>query len=152
MTTKAICIDAEASDIWATLASFESIREWAPNVDHAALLNELSEGLGMSRRIQQGSTVVIETVTVWDPPQCLEYRIDGLPTRIGTVTNRWEIAIHEGHCSVGLTASAGGDAKGPAKLAGRAVAVALGRINATMLNGLKAYLETGDLDQEREST
>jgi hypothetical protein len=152
MGTKAICIDAEPAEVWATLSSFESISGWAPNVDHALLLTEQRDGVGMTRRIQQGSTVVIETVTEWDPPNGFQYTIDGLPSRVGTVTNRWQVASHGDHCEVLLTATAGSDAKGPAKLVGKAVAAALGRVNATMLNGLKAHLESDDLDPTGDPT
>jgi hypothetical protein len=145
--TKAICIDADPSDIWATLASFDSIARWAPNVNHSCLLTEQDSGVGASRRIQQGNTVVIETVTVWEPPHCLEYRIDGLPPRIGNVFNRWEVGGHDGHSDVMLTARAGEGARGPAKLAAKAVGVALGRVNATMLNGLAKQFDQQENDE-----
>jgi uncharacterized protein YndB with AHSA1/START domain len=65
MTTiqRTALIDAPLEKVWVVLADFASISTWAGFVDHACLLNERTEGIGMARRIQTGRTTIVETVT-----------------------------------------------------------------------------------------
>ncbi len=89
-------IGAPPEAVWATLADFDAISEWAGNVDHSSSTTEATEGVGTARRVQAGRIVLIETVTVWEAPSTLAYTLDGLPPLARTVTNRWDLAAAAG--------------------------------------------------------
>ncbi len=85
-------ISASPDAVWATLAAFDEISQWAGKVDHSTATTEATEGVGAGRRVQAGRIVLIETVTVWDPPRSLAYTLDGLPPLAKRVVNRWDLA------------------------------------------------------------
>lgn len=89
---RAATVGAPPEAVWATLADFGAISAWAGNVDHSSTTTEATEGVGTARRVQAGRVVVLETVTVWEPPSALAYTLDGLPPLARTVTNRWDLA------------------------------------------------------------
>lgn len=126
--------------VWAVLADFDRIVEWAPDVDHAALTTEAASGEGVARRLQVGRQALIETVTTWAPPATLAYRIDGLPPIVAGVTNRWDLAPARAGTLLTLTSiiDTGGTRRG--RIASRAVGRVLGRASDGMLDGLAAHL------------
>ena len=66
---KSATIPASIDAVWAVLADFAAISQWAPNVDHSCLMSDQTEGVGMVRRIQTGRTTIVETVAGPRPPQ-----------------------------------------------------------------------------------
>ncbi|OCB39420.1 cyclase [Mycobacterium malmoense] len=86
-------IAARVGDIWETLADFGSISSWAGNVDHSCILIPGPDGggLGTVRRVQVKRDVLLERVTEFDPPRALGYDIEGLPSRLRRVANRWTL-------------------------------------------------------------
>jgi hypothetical protein len=87
-------------DVWRTLAAFGDISVWAPNVSHSRLIGDAALGDGATRRVQVGNAALIETVTRWEPPHRLAYRIEGLPAWLGRVTNEWRLSAYEDHTRV----------------------------------------------------
>ncbi|OSC43261.1 SRPBCC family protein [Mycobacterium decipiens] len=79
--------------IWDVLADFDALSSWAARVDHSCVLTHGPDGgqLGTTRRVQVGRNALVERVTEFDPPAALAYRIEGLPTRLRKVTNRWTL-------------------------------------------------------------
>ncbi len=92
--TKKITIDSSIETIWETLSDFDEISHWARNVSHSCLLSDLKQDVGTIRRIQQGSNVLTEVVTVWESPLLLAYEINGLPPIFESVTNTWTLTPH----------------------------------------------------------
>ena len=96
-------LSAPPEAVWAVLAEFDRIAEWAPNVDHSCALTDQRDGVGAVRRVQVGRPALLETVVAWEPNVRLAYRLDGLPVpaRIGAVTNEWRLEPsgggHHGH-------------------------------------------------------
>ena len=76
------------------LADFGAISAWAPSVDHSCLLEHGDDvtALGTTRRVQVGRDTVVERITENSPPGVLAYDIEGLPARLGRVSNRWGLA------------------------------------------------------------
>lgn len=133
----------DAAAIWAALADFGRIVDWAPNVSHSVLTTEQAEGIGTARRVQVGRQALIETVTIWEPERSLAYAIDGLPPLVAGVTNRWDLAADLDGTFVTLTSiiDPGDGAKG--KIGARVLTVPLGKASAGMVDGLAAFLAGG---------
>ncbi|MFF8512852.1 SRPBCC family protein [Streptomyces sp. NPDC015492] len=79
------------ADVWRTLAAFGDISSWAPNVSHSRLIDDATAGRGSTRRVQVGRISLLETVTEWEPPYRLAYRVEGLPPWLGRITNEWRL-------------------------------------------------------------
>lgn len=135
-------IAASPADVWTVLAEFDRIAEWAPNVDHSCALTEAKHGVGAARRVQVGRPALVETVTAWEPNERLAYRLDGLPERIGTVTNEWLLEPGEGNTVVTVTSTVDPGPRPPQQLIGRLVARKVAGESETMLEGLAARLES----------
>ena len=75
---KSTTIPASVDAVWAVLADFAAISQWAPNVDHSCLMSDQTEGVGMVRRIQTGRTTVVERVEHWEPGAALRVDMDNV--------------------------------------------------------------------------
>lgn len=133
-------IPASADAVWAVLADFPGISAWAPNVDHACLMSEQTEGVGMVRRIQSGRTTVVETVRVWEPGVALRYEITGLPPVIQSVTNTWSVLPHGHGTKVDLTTEIDAGPRPPQQGIAKLVGRKLGEASDQMLSGLAVHL------------
>jgi len=131
-------VAASRDEVWAALTAFDRISAWAPDVTHSSFTTEATEGVGMARRVQVGRLALIETVTTWDPPSTLAYRIDGLPPVVAGVTNRWDLALDPVGTHVSLT-SIVTPGRGR-RLGAKAVGRVLGKASDGMLDGLIAHL------------
>jgi carbon monoxide dehydrogenase subunit G len=129
-------VDAAPDEVWAVLADFDRISRWAEEVDHSSHLTEQVEGVGTARRVQVGRLVLVERVTVWDPPHTLAYDLEGLPPVVGGATNRWELRPDGAGTEVTLTSTVDPGVKP----AGRLVAPLLARRLAKVADGLVASL------------
>ena len=132
----------EASAIWAVLARFDGIVDWAPKVSHSVFTTDQHEGVGTGRRVQVGRQALIETVTIWEPERSLAYAITGLPPLVAGVTNRWDLnADVDGRTFVTMASviDPGPGAKG--KIGAQVLKVPLGQAADSMLDGLAAHLE-----------
>ncbi len=137
-------IAARAQEIWDVLADFGSISSWVDNVDHSCILFAGPDGgpLGTARRVQVKRDAVVERITEFDPPRALAYGIEGLPSRLGRVTNRWTLAASAGDSTdVTLTSTVDIGPRPPQKLAERALCRFLARRSDAMLAGLANRLE-----------
>ena len=123
--------------VWAVLARFGDLSEWGTGVSQSSLLTEVAEGVGATRRVQVGRNALRETVTTWQPPRELGYRILGLPPVVLEAGNHWLLAAEGQGTRVSLTASV--TTKG-GPLVQRVVARRLRAANARLLAGLQAHL------------
>lgn len=138
-------ITAAPDAVWATLAAFDQISRWAGKVDHSAATTEATEGVGAGRRVQAGRVVLIETVTVWDPPQALAYTLDGLPPLAKRVENRWDLAAVPGDAgatAVTLTTTIEPLGGPRGRIGQRILGRVLGKAADDLVAGLSAYDHT----------
>ncbi|OBK44442.1 SRPBCC family protein [Mycobacterium kubicae] len=100
-------IPATVQAVWNVLADFGSLSSWADNADHSCLLNHGPDGelLGSTRRVQVGSNVLVERVTECEAPTSLAYDIEGLPSRLGKLANRWTLRPADDGTVVTLTST-----------------------------------------------
>jgi hypothetical protein len=135
---------AELDAVWEVLADFAAISAWADNVEHSCLLERSDDGgpLGMSRRVQVGRNALVERIVVFEAPTTLAYDLEGLPPRLRTVRNRWELAPQgERSTLVTVTTTVGIGGRPPQQLAERVVGRMISRQSVVMLTGLAAHLE-----------
>ena len=100
-------IAAEPEAIWGVLADFGSLSAWADGVDHSCLLHHGDDvdPLGVTRRVQVGRDVFVETIVAFAPPRLLAYDISGVP-RTMSVSNRWNLRPDSaGRTTVTLTST-----------------------------------------------
>jgi hypothetical protein len=125
--------------IWDVLADFGSLSSWAKGVDHSAISNRGPDGgpLGTTRRVQLGSTTLLERITAFDPPSSLAYDITGLPKRLRRVTNRWALRPAGPSATEVTLTSTVEIGSGPlARLAERVVARIMAKQSDALLAGL----------------
>lgn len=134
-------VAAAPAAIWETLADFAGISRWAPNVDHACLMSEQDQGVGMRRRIQSGRTTVVETVTKWEPELLVRYLITGLPSVIKSVTNTWQLERSGDATAVTLTTEVDAGSRPPQQVVAKVVARKLSEASEQMLAGLQHAIE-----------
>ncbi len=140
-------IAARVGDIWETLADFGSISSWAGNVDHSCILFSEPDGgpVGTARRVQVGHNALVERITEFDPPRALGYDIDGLPSRLRRVSNRWTLEPAAGESAsttlVTLTSTVEIGPHATQKLAEQVLCRFLARQSEAMLAGLANRLE-----------
>ena len=140
-------IAARVGDIWETLADFGSISSWAGNVDHSCILFSGPDGgpVGTARRVQVGRNALVERITEFDPPRALGYDIDGLPSRLRRVSNRWTLEPAAGESAsttlVTLTSTVEIGPHATQKLAEQVLCRFLARQSEAMLAGLANRLE-----------
>lgn len=132
---------AAPAAVWAVLAEFDRIADWAPNVEHSCSLSSHSDGIGAVRRVQVGRMTLVETVTAWEPGARLAYRLDGLPARLGTISNEWYLTpAADGGANVSVTTTVDPGPRPPQQAIGRLIARKLASSSEVMLDGLAGHL------------
>ncbi len=138
-------IAASAQKIWAVLADFGALSSWADNADHSCILFRGADGgpVGTARRVQIKREALVEQITEFDPPRALSYDIEGLPTALRRVTNRWTVTPTDGESSiVTLTSTVEIGPHSPQRLAEHVLCRFLARESDSMLAGLANRLES----------
>jgi len=132
-------IAADPEAVWDVLADFGSISSWADNIDHSCILNQGSEPIGTTRRVQ---IALVETITQFDTTRALAYDVEGLPKHVRRFNNRWSLRpVAYGGTIVTLTSTVE-IGSGPIRaLAERAVCRVQVRQSDIMLAGLADRLE-----------
>lgn len=151
--TRSRTIARPRSEVWAALADFAAIGDWAPDVDHSCLLRNGDGGdsdsgdgvavaLGTERRIQTGRTTLVERVITAEDPGVLAYTIEGLPPVVRSVTNEWRLTDEGASGTVAvLTSTVDCGPRPPQQLVARLVGRRLARASDSMLAGLAHTLE-----------
>ncbi|HXO80636.1 MAG TPA: SRPBCC family protein [Mycobacterium sp.] len=135
-------IAADPQSVWDVLADFGSISSWADNIDHSCILNQRSEPLGTTRRVQIGRNALVETITEFDTARALAYDVEGLPSHVRRFNNRWSLRpVAYGGTVVTLTSTVEIGSGPVRKLAERALCRAQVRQSDIMLVGLANRLE-----------
>ena len=127
--------------VWDVLADFGALGSWAANVDHSCILEHGSDGpLGTSRRVQAGRYTLVERITEYTAPNVLSYDIEGLPRRLGRVSNSWTVGSFGEGATVTLTTTVETGSNPLAHLAERAICRIMAKQSDLMLDGLTARL------------
>ena len=137
-------IAASAQKIWEVLADFGSLSSWADNADHSCILFRGADGgpIGTARRVQIKREALVEQITEFDPPRALSYDIEGLPTALRRVTNRWTLEPAQRKSTVVTLTSTVEIGRHPLqRLAEHALCRFLARQSDSMLAGLANRLE-----------
>lgn len=143
-TRRAKTIAASPAAVWSVLADFGALSSWAPGVDHSCLLEHTAGALaaGTSRRVQVGRNTLVERITETQAPVSLSYDIEGLPRRLGRVSNRWDLRpATGGRTDVTLTSTVTAGTNPLAWIAERALCRAMARQSEKMLAGLARTCE-----------
>lgn len=139
-------IPTHLTRVWDVLADFDLLARWAPNADHTCWLDEASPGgemVGRARRVQAGRVVLVETITVWEPPSRLAYDLGGLPRVVRSAVNEWRLRVEPSmpeQTVVTLATHVDCGPKPPQRLVARLVARRLAAASDVMLEGLAAHL------------
>jgi hypothetical protein len=125
------------------LADFGALSSWADNADHSCVLNHGPDGgpFGTTRRVQIGRNVLVERIVEFDPPVALAYDIEGLPSRLRHVVNRWALRPTGDATAVTLTSRVEIGAGPVARAAEWIVARVMAKQSDSMLTGLARRLE-----------
>ncbi len=136
-------IAAQPQAIWDVLADFGSLSSWASNADHSCLLNHGPDGelTGTSRRVQMGRNVLVETVITCEPLTEIAYTVEGLPSRMGAITNRWTLRPAANETAVTLTSTVDIGDGIVAGVAERAICRIMAKQSESMLAGLAQRTE-----------
>ena len=143
-----IIISTSIEEVWEVISEFDQISMWAENVDHSSFLSDQTEGVGSTRRIQMGSNVVQETVTIWEAPKKLSYEIAGLPPVFRRITNTWDLVDDGSETRVQLTAQIT-PVRPPAEILAKVLSRFFTQINEKMLTGLKTHIEQTSIKKEK---
>ncbi len=132
-----------AHAIWNVLADFGSLSSWAANVDHSCVLNRGPDGeaVGTTRRVQIGRNTLLERIVESHAPISLTYEIEGLPRRLGLVTNRWTLCPVGTRTVVTVTSTVEIGPNPVARTAAWVVCRGMARESDSMLAGLARRLE-----------
>jgi hypothetical protein len=138
-------IAADPRAAWDVLADFGAISSWAENIDHSCILNQGSEPVGTTRRVQIGRNALVEQITEYDETRALAYDVEGLPKRLRRLNNRWSLRPAGDGTVVTLTSTVDIGSGPVHRIAERAVCRVQARQSDIMLAGLAHRLEnSGD--------
>ncbi|WP_099037299.1 SRPBCC family protein [Mycobacterium neglectum] len=136
-------IAAAPQDVWEVLADFGALSSWVDRADHSSILTRGADGpIGTTRRVQMGRNTLVERIVEFDPPHALAYDIEGLPTRLRKVNNRWTLRPSGESAVVTLTSTVEIGSGRIQRLAERVMCRLMTRESDGMLAGLAKRLET----------
>ena len=154
VTERTRTIAAHLTRVWDVLADFDRLAVWADNADHTCWLDEPSaddvdggDMVGRARRVQAGRVVLVERITVWEPPARLAYDLGGLPPVVKTAVNEWRFRVDPAngeHTIVTLATHVDGGPRPPQRLVARLVGTRLAKASDVMLAGLADHLAAPD--------
>lgn len=139
-------IPAHLTRVWDVLADFDQLAVWADNADHTCWLDDPLDGgemVGRARRVQAGRVVLVERITVWEPPARLAYDLGGLPPVVKSAVNEWRLALDPSDTDrtiVTLATHVDCGPRPPQQLIARIVGRRLAGASDTMLKGLAEHL------------
>ena len=145
-------MSAHRTRVWDVLADFDQLAVWADNADHTCWLDDadsVADGtmVGRARRVQAGRVVLVETITVWEPPSRLAYDLGGLPSVVRAATNEWRLEVCPTDADatlVTLATHVDCGPRAPQHLIARIAARRLAGASVVMLAGLDRHLTETD--------
>jgi len=150
VTERTRTIPAHLTRVWDVLADFDRLAVWADNADHTCWLDEPradGEVVGRARRVQAGRIVLVERITVWEPPARLAYDLGGLPPVVQSAVNEWRLRadpVDGDRTIVTLATHVDCGPRPPRQLLARLVGNRLAKASDVMLAGLADHLAAPD--------
>ena len=123
------------------LSDYFSLADWASAIDHSSAMTAAPAGMSASRRVATGAGVIIENVIDWKPPTAMAYEIVGLPPVVSRVENRWELRPSGAGTTITLTCIVEPGPKPPMKVAAKAVARRIAKVNESLVSDLIAAVK-----------
>ncbi len=145
-TERSRTLPAHLTRVWDVLADFDQLAVWADNADHTCWLDDPrddGEMVGRARRVQAGRVVLVERITVWEPPVRLAYDLGGLPSVVKSAVNEWQLAVDPADTDrtiVTLASHVDCGQRPPQQLIARIVGRRLAHASDVMLTGLAEHL------------
>jgi uncharacterized protein YndB with AHSA1/START domain len=145
-TERTRTIPARRVRVWEVLADFDRLAVWADNADHTCWLDEPADDgrmIGRARRVQAGRVVLVERITVWEPPARLAYDLGGLPKVVRSAVNEWRLVADPAdgeRTIVTLATHVDCGPRPPQQLVARLVGNRLAKASDVMLAGLAEHL------------
>jgi hypothetical protein len=139
-------IAAHLTRVWDVLGDFDRLAVWAANAHHTCWLDDErpdGEMVGRARRVQAGRVVLVETITVWEPPARLAYDLAGLPPIVRSAVNEWRLRADPSdpeRTVVTLATHVDCGPRPPQRVVARIVGRRLAGASDVMLDGLAAHL------------
>jgi hypothetical protein len=99
--------------------------------------------IGRARRVQAGRVVLVERITVWEPPARLAYDLGGLPPVVKSAVNEWRLVTDPSSVDrtiVTLATHVDCGPRPPQQLVARLVGNRLAKASDVMLAGLADHL------------
>ena len=127
--------------VWAILSDYFRLATWASAIDHSSAMTATPAGPDASRRVQLGSTVLLENVVAWEPEHEMAYEIVGLPPVLRRVENRWTLTADGDGTAIELVATIEPGPRPPMKVAAKAAARRIGKTNRSLVDDLIATAE-----------
>lgn len=137
---RSLLLPAAVGDVWAVLARFDRISAWAPSIDHSSALSDPVGGLDAARRVQIGRMTLVERIDDWEPPTRLAYTIVGLPSRLGSIRNAWNLEPSGEATLATITTTVDAGPRPPQQLIARVVSRRLAKASGEFLAGLADHL------------
>jgi hypothetical protein len=147
-TERSSTIAAHLTHVWDVLADFDHLAVWADNADHTCWLDDPLDGgemVGRARRVQAGRVVLVERITIWEPPARLAYDLGGLPPVVKSAVNEWRLAVDPSNTErtiVTLASHVDCGTRPPQQLIARLVGRRLAGASNVMLAGLSDHLRS----------
>jgi hypothetical protein len=138
--TRSSDIRATPDDVWALIADLGGLARWASGIDHSSIMSEHVTGIGTTRRIQAGRTVLVEQVDAWEPGLGFGYSIEGLPPFVVSAHNTWMLRSAEAGASVTIITDVV-TGRGLRRVAGRIAAMRLGRATGAILASIGRHFD-----------
>jgi hypothetical protein len=124
--------------VWAVLGDYFGLATWASAIDHCSAMTATPPGLDASRRVQVGSTVLLENVVAWDEAAVMAYEIVGLPPVLRRVQNQWTLTPDGDGTAIELVATIDPGPRPPMKVAAKAAARRIAKTNQSLVDDLVA--------------
>lgn len=134
-------VDVASDRLWTILSDYFALAEWASAIEHSSPMTATPAGMGASRRVATAAGVIIENVVDWKPSTAMAYEIIGLPPVVDRVENRWELRGAGDVTTVTLTCSIEPGPKPPMKVAAKAIARRIGKVNESLVSDLVAAVK-----------
>ena len=98
-------------------------------------------GLDASRRVQVGSTVLLENVTEWEAEASMAYEATGLPPIVRRFENRWTLTPDGDGTAIELVGTLEPGPRPPMKVAVKVIARRVAKTNQSLVDDLVAAVE-----------
>ena len=127
--------------VWAVLGDYFRLATWASQIGHSSAMTADPAGPGACRRVQVGSSVLLETVTDWEPGSTMAYEASGLPPIVRRFENRWRLTPDGDGTTIELVGTLEPGPRPPMKVAVKLLVRRVATTNQSLVDDLVAAVE-----------